>query len=119
DIVKPYGDVVASVVATVGEGTADPQDMSAMGQSDTPNKARITINFADFKFRNGQSTTEIMEKVRDGMAGYPGVAVTVAKNADGPPTGKPITIELTGEDIYVLADLAERMKNFINQSGIA
>jgi multidrug efflux pump subunit AcrB len=119
EIVKPYSAIVASVIANVGEGTNDPQDMSAIGQSDTPNKARITVNFVDFKYRNGQSTTEVMEKIRDGMQGYPGVAVTVTKNVDGPPAGKPVTIEITGDDINVLSDIAERMKNFINRSGIA
>lgn len=118
EITEPYKEVIASIIATVGEGTSDPQDMSAIGQSDTPNKARITINFVDFKYRNGQSTQAVLDEVRDGMQGYPGVAVTVAKNVDGPPAGKDITLEIEGDKIDVLADIAERMKNYINQSGI-
>ena len=118
DIVEPYGVAIESVIANVGEGTNDPQDMSSIGQSDTPNRARITVNFVDFKFREGINTNDVLEKIRDGIQGYPGVAVTVAKNVDGPPAGKPVTIEITGDDINVLADVAERMKNFINKSGI-
>lgn len=118
NIIQPYDDIIESVVGNVGQGTSDPQDMAAVGQSDTPNKARITINFVDFKYRNGKSTTEAMEAVRDGIQGYPGVSVTVAKNVDGPPAGKPVTIEITGDEFTTLVDIADRMKNFINESGI-
>jgi multidrug efflux pump subunit AcrB len=117
-IIEPYEAAVESVVANVGSGTGDPMDMSSIGQADTPNKARITVNFVDFKYRHGINTSEVLDKIREGISGYPGVAVTVDKNADGPPTGKPISLELTGDDLEVLIPLAERMKNYINESGI-
>lgn len=119
EIIEPYKTAVESVIANVGEGTGDPNDMSSIGESDTPHKARITVNFVDFKYREGISTEEVMGKIRDGISGFPGVSVTVAKNVDGPPAGKPITIEITGDDIKTLVDIADRMKNFINESGIA
>jgi len=118
DIVKPYKKIVESVIANVGEGTGDPNDMSSIGQSDTPHKARITVNFVDFKYREGISTEMVMGKIRDGISGYPGVSVTVAKNVDGPPAGKPVTIEITGDEITTLVSTAERMKNFINEAGV-
>ncbi|MDX1628201.1 MAG: efflux RND transporter permease subunit, partial [Fulvivirga sp.] len=43
DVIKPYSNIVESVIAKVGQDTADPNDPSAFGQSDTPNKARITV----------------------------------------------------------------------------
>jgi multidrug efflux pump subunit AcrB len=118
-IIEPYEEAVESVVANVGSGTGDPMDMSSIGQADTPNKARITVNFVDFKYRGGVNTAEVLDKIREGISGHPGVTVTVDKNADGPPTGKPITLELIGDDLEVLIPLAERMKNFINESGIS
>lgn len=117
-LIKPYEDIVESVVANVGQGTSDPNDPSAFGQSDTPNKARITVNFVEFKERKGISTIDVMDEIREAMRGYPGVAVTVDKDAAGPPTGKPISIEVSGEDFATLIDITERMKNFINESGI-
>lgn len=118
DIVKPYDGIVESVIANVGQGTGDPNDPSNIGMADTPNKARITVNFVDFKYRNGQGTTPIMEEIRDEMQGYPGVTVTVDKDAAGPPAGKPINIEITGDDFATLVDISDRMKNYINESGI-
>ncbi|MBL7845300.1 MAG: efflux RND transporter permease subunit [Cyclobacteriaceae bacterium] len=116
--IKPYESIVESVIGNVGQGTGDPNDPSNIGMSDTPNKARITVNFVDFKYRNGQSTTAIMDELRATIGQYPGVTVTVDKNADGPPTGKPVNIEVTGDDYPTLVRLAEDMKKRINESGI-
>jgi multidrug efflux pump len=118
ELIKPYESIVESVIGNVGQGTGDPQDPSNIGMSDTPNKARITVNFLDFKYRNGQSTTTIMEEIRSAVGQYPGVTVTVDKNSDGPPTGKAINIEITGEDYLTLVRISEDMKNLINDSGI-
>jgi multidrug efflux pump len=117
-LMEPYGALVESVVSSVGEGTADPNDPSAFGQKDTPNKARLTINFQEFQFRNGISTAQIMDEVRGNLTGYPGVQITVDQNSDGPPTGKPISIEITGDDFDELVRISENMENFINESGI-
>ncbi len=115
---KPYESIIESVIGNVGQGTGDPNDPSNIGMSDTPNKARITVNFVDFKYRDGQSTTAIMESLRGEIGQYPGVTVTVDKNADGPPTGKPINIEVTGEDFLTLVRISEDIKMRINESGI-
>ncbi|MEQ8582723.1 MAG: efflux RND transporter permease subunit [Marinoscillum sp.] len=118
DVVKPYESIVESIIANVGQGTSDPNDPSAFGQQDTPNKARITVNFKEFKYRNDIDTKVILTEIREAIGGYPGVAVTVDQNADGPPAGKPISIEVSGEDFATLIEVTERMKKTINESGI-
>lgn len=118
EVIAPYSSIVESVTANVGEGTADPNDPSAFGQKDTPNKARITVNFAEFKYRGDLSTKTILDELRASVNQYPGVAVTVDQNADGPPAGKPISIEISGDDFEELIAISERMKSYINQSGI-
>ena len=118
EIIEPYQSIVESVTANVGASASDPMDQSAFGQSDTPNKARITVNFVEFRYRDGVSTNEILDTLRASMSGYPGVAVTVDQNNDGPPVGKPISIEITGAEFPVLIDISEQMKSYINKSGI-
>jgi len=118
DVVKPYESIVESIIANVGQGTSDPNDPSAFGQQDTPNKTRITVNFKEFKYRNDIDTKVILAEIREAIGGYPGVAVTVDQNADGPPAGKPISIEVSGEDFATLIEVTERMKKTINESGI-
>lgn len=46
------------------------------------------------------------------------VVVTVAKNADGPPVGKPINIEIRGKEIDALLDEAEKVKAFIEARNV-
>lgn len=115
---KPYESIVESVIGNVGQGTSDPRDMSSMGMSDTPNKARVTINFKDFRYRNGIRTSKIMEELRTVLGVYPGVSVTVDKDSNGPPSGKPVSIEISGNDIATLIRLSEDIKRKINESGI-
>lgn len=124
EVVAPYQFMVESVVTKVGQDTADPNDPSAVGQAETPNKARITVNFVEYKYRKRPETGEwvmtsdIMEEIRAAIKGYPGVAITIDKDAAGPPVGKPISIEVSGQDFQTLIDITDRMKTFINESGI-
>jgi multidrug efflux pump subunit AcrB len=49
---------------------------------------------------------------------YPGVAISVEKDENGPPAGYPINIELEGTDYDALIVSAEKMRNFINTKNI-
>jgi len=118
EVIEPYNYMVESVVSNVGEGTADPNDPTGIGQAETPNKSRIMVNFVEFQYRKGKNTKEIMDKIRDTVQGYPGVTITVDKDAAGPPVGKAISIEVTGEDYPTLINITENLKTFIMESGI-
>ena len=118
EVIKPYQSIVESVIANVGQGTSDPNDPSAFGQQDTPNKARITVNFVEFKDRGELNTRLILEEIRESLEPFPGVAVTVDQDHNAPPTGKPINIEITGDDFETLVRISDEMKNMINESGI-
>ena len=47
---------------------------------DTPNRARININFFEFEKRNGINTIDILEKLRNDIEEYPGVSITYGKD---------------------------------------
>ena len=109
--------LVNSVIAQVGQGTSDP----GTGQVElgaTPNKGRVQISFVKFADRQGINTNDVLEALQNGVTGYPGVMVTVAKNADGPPVGKPVNIEIRGKEIDALLDEAERVKAFIDAKNV-
>ena len=110
--------LVESVVANVGTGTSDPNAGPAMG-GDTPNKAKITISFVDFVERNGASTSEVLKKLTAEMPAVPGYKVSIEKNQEGPPTRKPINLELIGEDLTTLMSIAEEVQREIDQANIA
>lgn len=115
-VVEPYGDVVQSILTQIGEDTADPNGPPEPGSS--PNRARLTVSFVPARERGDVSTFKIMEEIREVTGGTAGVAVSVDKNADGPPTGKPINLELQGEDIDQLAILTEEVITYINAQEI-
>ena len=112
----PHKFVVESIIAQVGAGTSDPAQGVSMGE--TPNKGRITISFVKFSDRKGVKTNQIMNELREVVNGIPGVQITVDKDKAGPPQGKPINIELFGDDYNALIDEAEKMKHFINSANV-
>jgi multidrug efflux pump len=59
-----------------------------------------------------------MEDVRNATSGYPGVQITIDKEQNGPPVGKPINIEITGDDFDRLIAISERVKTMIEESNI-
>lgn len=115
-VIQPYQGIVEAVLSQIGEDTADPNGPPEPGAS--PNRARLTVSFVPAQERDGISTFEIMEEIRSALRGYSGVNIVVDKNQDGPPTGKPINLEVRGEDIDKLTQVADNIRVFINQAGI-
>jgi len=108
--------MVESVIAQVGEGTSDPNEGPSMAQ--TPNKARITVQFVEFADRRGVQSSEVLKEIRNSIALYPGVQITVDKDNQGPPAGAPINLEVAGDDYYELLAEADRIRNYINEANI-
>lgn len=115
--VAPYGEVVDAILTQVGEGTGDPGTPGGE-QGSTPHKGRITVSFVAADERQGANTFEIMEAIRGSVKGQPGVKVVIDKDQSGPPVGKPINLELVGEDIDVLAQLSQDVMKYLNDANI-
>ncbi|HET8736902.1 MAG TPA: efflux RND transporter permease subunit [Pricia sp.] len=111
--------MVASAVSVVGEGAGNP--LTDGGSSaEMPHRGKMTVNFSEFKYRQGINTEKIRAKVQEALDGiYPGVAISVEKDANGPPAGYPINIELEGKDYGELINTAEDIRNFISSKNIA
>ncbi|MCG8575175.1 MAG: efflux RND transporter permease subunit, partial [Flavobacteriales bacterium] len=117
---KPFEEwIIQSIIAQVGEGTSDPAQGPVMGN--TPHKARVTINFAEFKYRGDYKTSEIMNEISRGLKNrFPAdVQVSVDQNDDGPPTAPPINIEVSGEVEYdKLIEEAENIRLFLDRKNV-
>ncbi|MEO9871286.1 efflux RND transporter permease subunit [Ekhidna sp.] len=111
--------LVESSVSQVGEGAGNPQTDGG-SSAEMPHRAKITSSMREFKYRRGEDTEELRLKVQEALEGiYPGVSISVEKDANGPPAGYPINIEIEGDDYDELINVAERMRNFINTKNIA
>ena len=109
--------MVKSIIGQVGNGTSDPAQGPSMGN--TPDKARIMVSFVEFLDRKDVASSDIMNTVRELLKGNPGVSVVVGKDESGPPMGKPINIEVSGEDYGLIIDEAEKMLGFLNNKNVA
>ena len=85
---------------------------------DSPNRARININFYEFERRNGINTIDVLDKLRDNIEKYPGISITFGKDRKGPPIGGEISIQVTGPEFDELISQVESMRKFINDSNI-
>lgn len=72
----------------------------------------------EFAKRNGQSTVEYLEKIREAVKGIPGVEVAVDQEQNGPPTAKAINLEISGEDLQDLINTSIRLKGFLDAARI-
>lgn len=115
DVIGQGNPVVKSVISNVAVGANPP---NSIDPTPSPNKSKVAVEFVDYQYRNGVSTQEILNQIRENVQDIPNTTVTVEKEQNGPPTGKPINIEITGNEFDQLISLTERFKNYIQEQDI-
>lgn len=114
-----YNFLVESTVSQVGEGAGNPETDGGSA-AEMPHKGKITASMREYKYRRGEDSEILRQKVQAALVGiYPGVLISVEKDANGPPAGSPINIELNGEDYEQLIFTAERMRDYLNTQSIS
>lgn len=110
--------MVESAVSQVGEGAGNPQTDGGSA-AEMPHKGKITASMRQYKYRRGLDSEKLRQKVQEALTGiYPGVLISVEKDANGPPAGAPINIELEGKDYEELIATAEKMRAFVNSKNV-
>jgi multidrug efflux pump len=103
--------VVESVISNVAIGAGDnPFDA---GTQATPHLGKVTVAFVKFSEREGQSTRAFMDEIREAVKGIKGAEITVNSEANGPPTGKPVNIEVAADDFELLVKTARSLHRFL------
>ena len=109
--------ILKSIVSNVGEG-AKTQDKLGGTQAQAF-EGLITLSFIDYELRNGISSSNIMKRLSDALVDkYPGVKISLIKERKGPPTGKPINLEIIGKDYDKLIALTDSVHSLINAQNI-
>lgn len=103
--------IVESIISNVAVGAGDP---SQMDMSVQPHKGKVTVAFVEFGKRDGHSTVQYLDKIRKVARGLPGVDITVEQEQGGPPTGKPINIEISGDEFEELTAVSDKMKRYLD-----
>lgn len=108
--------IVESIISNVAVGAGDPSQMDLSVQ---PHKGKVTVAFVEFGKRNGASSKDYLGKIRAAVKGIPGAGITVEQEQGGPPTGKPINIEISGDKFEDLTAGAEKLKRYLDSLQIA
>src|SRR5690606_8860768 len=104
--------VVEPVISNVAIGASeDPFDA---GVQSSPHLGKVTVAFVKFAERDGQSTRVYLDSIRNAVAGIKGAEVSVSQEQNGPPTGKPINIEISAEDFDLLTSTPERGNRYLD-----
>ncbi len=91
---------VKNMLVNVGVGA----DSDFGGGAASPERSRITLNLVDFASRTEDSFLSL-NRIRDGLQGIPGVNIAIDKDQNGPPTGAPVNIEITGPEFDRIVEL--------------
>jgi multidrug efflux pump len=106
--------IVESVITNVAVGANESQD----DRSPYSHKAKIGVGFVEYAQRKGQSTAKYLEEIREATKGIPGVEIAVDQEQNGPPTAKPINIEISGEKFEDLIVASVNLKRYLDSLAI-
>jgi multidrug efflux pump len=108
NIVSKYEDI-RYVISNIGAEGGDPFSQGGTGT----HLNRVALDFKDFHDRKTLSST-VVNEVREKILGsVKGAEVQVEKEKEGPPTGAPVNLEISGKDIHVLGELAGKIEKEI------
>jgi multidrug efflux pump subunit AcrB len=115
EVVGPDNPIVESVIANVAlNASEDRFDRTA-----TSNKGKVGIAFVEYAKRNGVSTRQYLDKIRQATRGlFPGANIVVDQEQAGPPTPKPISIEIKGDNLNQLVQVSTYVKRYLDSLDI-
>ena len=103
--------LVESIISNVAVGAGNPQEFEF---SATPHKGKVTVAFVEFARRNGQNTAVYIDSIRNVVQGIPGALVTVEQEQGGPPTGKPVNIEISADNFEQLVTTSQSLIRYLD-----
>lgn len=110
-VVGKNNPMVESIISNVAVGANENQ---MEGTQVSPHLGKVTVAFVDFAKRQGQSTVEYLDKIREATKGIKGAEISVDQEQGGPPAGKPINIEIAADNFDVLVETAARAKKYLD-----
>ncbi len=99
---------IGTIYARAGEGQR--------GSNEVTEDTVGTVQFEFVDWRERRKASVIMEDIRKATADIPGVIIEVTKPKAGPPTGKPITLQIASNDPARLAAAARKAAELLRAS---
>ncbi len=111
EIVGEHNPVVESIISNVAIGASEDQ---FSGNNAQPHLGKVGVAFVKFADRNGKSTRVYLDKIRQAVKSIPGTEISVDQEASGPPSGKPVNIEVAADNFDVLVATSVRVKKYLD-----
>ncbi len=104
-IAMEYKDI-KHVISNIGSIGGDPFSQGGTGT----HISRVALDFVDIHER-AMPSSQVVDEIRARlMSAIKGAELQVERERHGPPTGPPVNIEISGEDIRTLGELAARVR---------
>ncbi len=112
----PNNEDIESVLSTSGSAiTAGPMQGSGSSSS---HRGTIVLNFVDYQQRVG-TTFEAIEYGRSNFSkGIAGADITVEEPQQGPPSGLPINLEISGREMEILTTISEEVLRILENDPV-
>ncbi len=108
DVVSQYKDI-SYVISDIGAVGGDPFSQGGTGTHINT----VALDFKDFHDRS-RTSSGIIKEIRGKLLKIiTGAETQVEKEEEGPPTGPPINLEISGKDIHQLGELSEKIRKLI------
>lgn len=115
EVVGADNPIVESIISNVALGASEDR----FDRAATSNKGKVGVAFVEFGKRNGVSTREYMDKIRNATHGLiPGAEIVVDQEQGGPPTPKPISVEIKGDDFEKLIAASKKVHRYLDSLAI-
>lgn len=110
--------LVKSIISNVAIGASEDMFDGSSTQA-SPHLGKVSVAFVEFAKRDGMSTAVYLDSIRAVVKGIVGAEISVAQEQNGPPTGKPINIELTSDNFDDLVATSENVKRYLDSLQVA
>ena len=96
---------IENLLVNVGVGG----DAMFGGGAQSPERSRVSLNMVDYADRP-ESSVRTLEKLRAQLQGIPGTEIEFTKQQQGPPTGPPVNIEISGPQFEQIVRISNEIK---------
>ena len=93
---------------------ATPGSSGSQSESGT-HYSSVTLDFVDFHQRS-MASSDLVDVLRKRLQSIPGAEIRVEEEQSGPPTGDPVNLEIQGDDLAVLGELAARARTIMREA---
>ena len=87
------------------------------GGANRAERSRLTLNMVDYADRS-ESSAETLARLRSQVQGLPGVDIDFSQDENGPPTGPPVNIEISGPEFDQIVEISKEIKQKL-ETGVA